>query len=272
MEQKIRRNRRAAIGMMAVGATIHWSCYKRRPAIEEAQMSAETTNPIPAPGPEKLSAMVVWRLALTQPNQQSLERIRDDPSATLGRAMLWIALSSSIAYTLGALAQLFFIQVLPISSFIEGAEQVINGHLLSGMSTLFILACGLPFTVLASVFGTLIMAGLIHFIADALGGSGSFRQLVYAFAAIAAPFSIVSALLGLIPIVNCLTIPLALYVFVLNVLAIKVVHQLSWGAALGALIILLLLFVLMAVVIGLALWNPLQEFLRSPDFLPSELY
>ena len=165
-----------------------------------------------------------------------------------------------------------FIQVLPLASFVEGAEEVFSGNLLAGFSSLFILACGLPFTVIASILGMLLFAGLIHFIAGALGGSGSFRQLLYVFAVISAPFSIVSALLGLIPFVNCLTIPLALYVVVLNILAIKVVHRISWGAAMGTIIVLLFVFVLFAVVIGLALWNPLQEFLNSPDFLPSQLY
>jgi hypothetical protein len=36
--------------------------------------------------------------------------------------------------------------------------------------------------------------------------------------------------------------------------------------------ILLFVFVLLAIVIVFALWTPLQEFLNSPDFLPSQLY
>lgn len=235
-------------------------------------MSSEMINPPPADIPEKLSALETWRLALTQPNEETFQRISEDPSASLGRAIGWIALSSGIAYAIGAFAQLLFIQSLPLSSFVEGAEEVFSGDLLAGISSLFILACGLPVVVIASTLGTLLFAGLIHFTAGALGGSGSFRQLVHAFAAISAPFTLVSALLGLIPIVNCLTIPLALYVIVLNILAIKVVHRLSWGAAMGTIMILLLLFVLLAVVLGFALWIPLQEFLNSPDFLPSQLY
>lgn len=235
-------------------------------------MTFEIIEPSPSEMPERIPALETWRLALTRPNEETFQRIRQDPSASLEKAIVWIALSSGIAYAIGALAQLLFIQVLPLSSFVEGAEEVFSGNLLAGFSSLFILACGLPFTVIASMLGTLLFAGLIHFIAVALGGSGSFRQLLYAFAAISAPFSIASALLGLIPIVNCLTIPLALYVIVLNILAIKVVHRISWGAALGTIIILLFLFVLLAIVIGFALWTPLQEFLNSPDFLPSQLY
>jgi hypothetical protein len=211
-------------------------------------------------------------LALTRPNEEAYQQIKDDPSASLGRAIGWIALSSGIAYTIGMLAQLLIFQLFPFSSFLDGAEEIMDGRLLSGISTMFVLACGLPVVVLFSTFGALLFAGLIHFIAGALGGSGSYNRLVYVFAAISAPVSILSGVLGLIPIVNCLTIPLALYVLVLNILAIKVVYRISWGAAMGAILILLVLFALVIAVVGLAVWGPLQEFLRSPEFLPSQIY
>jgi hypothetical protein len=221
---------------------------------------------------QNLSVLDVWRLALTRPNEGIYQRISDDPRASIGRAIGWIALSTGISYTISALAQLLLMQLFPLSSFLEGAEDAISGRLLSSMSTTFILACGLPFSVLVSTFGLLIFAGLIHFIAGALGGSGSFDRLVYVFAAISVPGAILSALLGLIPLVNCLTLPLALYILVLNMLAIKVVHKLSWGATMGSMMILFILFALIAVIIVLALWGPLQDFLRSPEFLPSELF
>jgi hypothetical protein len=232
----------------------------------------EIPDSVPAPTPQRLSTLETWRLALTRPNEEAYQQVRDDPSASLGRAIAWIALSSGIAYTIGALAQLFIIQLFPFSSFLEGAGEVIGGRLLSGMSTMFVLGCGLPFSVLFSIFGALLFAGLIHFIAGALGGSGSFDQLVYIIAAISAPVSILSGVLGLIPLINCLTIPLALYVLVLNILAIKVVCRISWGAAMGTILILIVLFALVIVVIGLAVWGPLQEFLHSPEFLPSKIY
>jgi hypothetical protein len=232
----------------------------------------ESPQSVPRPTPQRLSTLETWRLALIQPNEDAYQQIRDNPSASLGRAIGWIALSSGVAYTIGALAQLFIIRLFPFLSFLEGAEEVMSGSLLSGMSTMFILVCGLPFSVLFSIFGVLLLAGLIHFIAGALGGRGSFDRLVYVFAAISAPVSILGGVLGLIPIVNCLTIPLALYVLVLNILAIKVVYKISWGAAMGAILILVILLALVVVIAGLAAWEPLQEFLRSPGLLPSEIY
>jgi hypothetical protein len=221
---------------------------------------------------QTLSAFEVWRLALTRPNEEIYQRISNDPQASLGRAIGWIAMSTGIAYTISALAQLLLLRLFPLTSFLDGAEDVISGKLLSSMSTTFILACGLPFSVLVSLFGILIFAGLIHLIAGALGGIGSFDRLLYVFAAISVPGSILSALLGLIPLVNCLALPLTLYILLLNILAIKVVYRLSWGAAMGSIMVLVVLFALVAVIIVLALWGPLQDFLRSPEFLPSELF
>jgi hypothetical protein len=221
---------------------------------------------------QNLSAFEVWRLAFTRPNEEIYQRLSSDHRASLGRAIGWIALSTGIAYTISAVAQLLLLRLFPLSSFLEGAEDVISGRLISSMSTTFILACGLPFSVLVGTFGILIFAGLIHFIAGALGGTGSFAQLVYVFAAISVPGSILSALLGLIPLVNCLTLPLALYILILNMLAIKVVYKISWGSTMVSMMILLVLFALIAVVIVLALWGPLQDFLRSPEFFPSELF
>jgi hypothetical protein len=238
----------------------------------ERDMTNLVTDPNADPLPQKMSDFEIWRLALTRPNESAYERIYNDPDATLGRAIAWIAISSGAAYIIGALAQLLIFQLLPLSSFMEGAEDVFAGELISGMSTTFILACGLPVSILMSTLGILIFSGLLHFIAGALGGNGSFERLVYTLAAISAPGSIISALLSIIPLVNCLTIPLALYMFVLNILAVKVAHNLSWGTAMGSMLTLIILFILIAVVIGLALWSPLQDFMRSPEFLPSEIY
>lgn len=221
---------------------------------------------------QPLSTIETWQLALTRPNQEAYQAISEDPSASLGKAIGWIALSSGVAYLIGALAQLFFIQLFPLESFMQGADEVFGGTLFTQTSSTFILVCGLPFSVLMSVFGAFFLTGVIHFIATALGGSGSFARLFYVFAAISAPVSILSAGLGLIPIVNCLTVPLALYVLVLNILATKVVHKVSWGTAMGAYAILVLLIGLFALVVGLAVWGPLQEFLRSPEFLPTGIY
>ncbi len=222
--------------------------------------------------PKTLSAMETWQLALTRPNEEAYQAISDDPSASLAKAVGWIVLSSGVAYLIGAVAQLFLLQMFPLESFMQGADEVLGSNLFTQMSSALILLCGLPLSVLMSLFGVFLVTGLIHFITTALGGNGSFEKLFYTFAAISAPATVVSALLGLIPIVNCLTAPLALYVLVLNILATKVVHKVSWGAAMGAYVMLIVLFGLVVLVIGLALWGPLQEFLRSPEFLPSGMY
>ena len=56
--------------------------------------------------------------------------------------------------------------------------------------------------------------------------------MIYANAAYLAPISIISALIGAIPYVNfCIGLPLAIYNFVLGVIAIKAVNRIGWGGA-----------------------------------------
>ena len=84
-------------------------------------------------------------------------------------------------------------------------------------------------------------------VAGALGGTGSYSKLAFAFAAYLAPLSVISSVLGLIPYVNCLAFPLGIYGIVLNVTAVKAVNQLSWGKAIAASVV-----ILAGVVIGVA--------------------
>ena len=231
----------------------------------------EMVEAVPAPEPQRLSAFETWRLALSRPNEEAYSSIRDDPSGSYRRAIGWIALGAVVAFIIGAISQLLFVSMLPWSDLLESTE-LIDARMLAGLSGVFLFLYGLPASILVTLGGAFLSAGLIHFIAGALGGTGSFEKLFYIFAAISTPVTIISSLLGLIPLVNCLTVPIALYALVLNVLAIKVVHEISWGAALGTILILVVMFLLLIAVVALAVWGPLQEFLRSPEFLPSDVY
>jgi hypothetical protein len=74
------------------------------------------------------------------------------------------------------------------------------------------------------------------------GGQGSYDKLAYAFGAITAPLSLISALMvpfNAIPFVVFCTVPvllaLTLYALFLQVAAIKAVHGCGWGEAAAAL-------------------------------------
>jgi hypothetical protein len=86
---------------------------------------------------------------------------------------------------------------------------------------------------LAVVF-LIISVGLQHLVARAIGGKGIFDDLVYASAAFAAPLSLISAALGMVPLLGCFSIFLGLYALGLSVIAIKAVHRLDTGRAIIA--------------------------------------
>jgi uncharacterized membrane protein len=93
------------------------------------------------------------------------------------------------------------------------------------------------------VFFALLVA-IIQWIAKLFGSAGAYEKLLYAFAAITVPFTIVSSLfvlLSAIPFVGICTglisIVLSIYVLVLEVMAVKAVNRFGWGQAAGSVFI-----------------------------------
>jgi hypothetical protein len=91
--------------------------------------------------------------------------------------------------------------------------------------------------------------------------------MTYALAAFTAPITLISAAIGWIPFVNCLTIPLAIYSLVLTLLAVKSVNRISWGKTIGIFAILFLVGALLAVVLGMLIWIPIRDTLLAPGSL-----
>ena len=99
--------------------------------------------------------------------------------------------------------------------------------------------------------------GITHLIARSVVGTGTYSQLLYTSAVTSAPAWIINRFLGLIPVVNGLTIPLGIYVLVLDMLAVRAVHQLGWGQAIlssFSIWVLLLIFAAFVSVVILARW------------------
>jgi hypothetical protein len=89
-----------------------------------------------------------------------------------------------------------------------------------------------------------IVVGVVQVLAKMFGGTGTFDQLAYSIAAIVTPFYLISGVLSLlsaIPFVGfcfgLLGFAAALYVLVLEVMAVKGVNQFGWGQAIGSLLL-----------------------------------
>jgi hypothetical protein len=192
----------------------------------------------------------VWINALTKPSVDAYEAIVSQPAVSTGTASLWVFLASTLGYIISIAVLLAFPTLFP--SF----GQAPSGD--AGSFSLLLL-CLAPIGGLFSVLGLYISAGLSHIVARALGGVGTFPQLAYAIAAYTSPISIVGAVIGLIPLVNCLGLLIGAYAIGLNILSVKAVHKFSWGrAVLSSAVIIGLLIALVGclVIVVLALMGP----------------
>ncbi|MBN1428566.1 MAG: YIP1 family protein [Anaerolineae bacterium] len=172
----------------------------------------------------------IWWKAIV-PEGQAYEIIAADPGASVGKACLWVFLTSMVCNGIIILLMgaLFGFMALPaISEFDKSTIE--NIGLIS-----VTLACLLPIVFgLMGVVILLLMSGLSHAIAGLLGGTGTFTKLAYAFGAYMAPLMIVSTAITFIPVANYMGFLIGIYGLVLNIMAVKAVHQLDWGRSIAS--------------------------------------
>jgi len=196
---------------------------------------------LPAAMPGRpLSWSEAWLSAVTRPSVATYEELARDPNATAGRAYLWIV----VAAVIGAVVQsILFGALSPGSAAFQGVA-------------FLSLAC---YSIVGTVVAFFINSVVTQGVARALDGTGTYSQLAFALAAYIAPVSIAGSVLAFIPVLNLLVLLLVPYAIVLNVIAVKAVHQFSWGRAIGSsFVLILLLFALACILltVGLVLLGP----------------
>ena len=187
-----------------------------------------TPNAYPA-----MSPVETWTKALTQPREEAYRSIVNDPGASLGKAVLWLAgfgfvgglLSGIFNAIFGGAAMRQFNDLLSQYSDMPFNMPAAQGGFMAIISSSF---GGL----FGAVIGGLIFVGLVQLVSRMLGGTGTFEKLFYGYAAYAAPLLLVTGLVGAIPIVGfCLSPLLAIYSIVLAVMANKATHTYDTGKA-----------------------------------------
>lgn len=194
----------------------------------------------PLPEREAESTLQTWRRALTQPNEYTYTALAASPRAKATTAFLWIFIASLIQLVLVAIFQ----TQMPNLAQLYGLDADAPGFRSGIAAFLGSLLCGAPIGAAITTLFFAIWVAVVQWLAGMFGGRGTFDQLAYAAAAIGAPYSILAGvliLLSAIPYAGfCFSILLffaGLYVLVLNVMAIKSVNQIGWGAAIGSLLI-----------------------------------
>lgn len=201
----------------------------------------------------------IWLLALTRPREDTYQTIVTDPGASIGRAALWIFITSLISYGI-AMALQFGQMAAVLNQFEEAGNSL--GAMAGGGAIL--LLCGLPLVGGMAVVGAMFYAAILQFVAGALGGTGTFRELFFGTASFTAPMTIITTGLGLIPIVGaCLTLPLSLYSLYLNALVLKAVNRYGWGSAIVTLLVPVIISLLLALIVFAMLFPFMQELIQS---------
>jgi tetratricopeptide (TPR) repeat protein len=120
---------------------------------------------------------------------------------------------------------------------------------------------GILLSGIVSVIATIIITSIAQLVAKALGGTGTYPKLVYAFAAFLAPATLIISVAMLI--MGYLIYPLVAYVIVLNVLAVRAVHRLGWGKAVLSNLHTIMLVVALPATVFLYLFGDLSPLLQQ---------
>jgi hypothetical protein len=199
-------------------------------------MSQEMQSFEPTQSDVPMSTFQTWIAAVTKPSPETYTKIANDPSASPGKAYLWVFLAGLLVSLVTAIIQSTTIQ--------QTLEQSGLGVNVGSGTILITLVCGIP--VLAALYVVIfaVWIALIQLVARMFGGQGNYNQLLYASSAIYVPVAAVSSvinLLYLIPVVGfcfaILAFALSIYSLVLSVMAVKGVNAFGWGAAIGAAIL-----------------------------------
>lgn len=197
----------------------------------EELMNEQPNAPMLSGGPS--SIFQTWMNAITKPNEQTYAQIADSPEVKTSTALLWIFVASLVQSFVALI-----MQGVIMSRMMQGSG--FENQMSTGLVGVL---CGAPLIAVISVVLFAAFTGIVQWVAGLFGGRGSFEKLVYVLAAITVPFTLVSALLTLlsaIPFVGLcfglISLVAALYVLVLEVMAVKAVNQFDWGKAAASLL------------------------------------
>ena len=230
-------------------SNIDWDAIEQQQAPKTAEWqyepSPEVTTVESKPPSPSYSFFDVWLTALTNGNEREYQALLLDPHATQGRAYEWMGY-------IGLLSGL----LLPVAVLTNGVLnqpefQQILGTVDPTMFLVILGGVGAILSCISAVLGLMINGGVQFLIAKALGGGGTYTRTVYALGAYLAPITLISMIISVIPLVNCLSIVISIYSIVLNVRALKAAHYMDTTRALMVVFLPGILIFIILCLIGL---------------------
>lgn len=230
-------------------SNIDWDAIEQQQAPKTAEWQYEPSPEVTAveskPPSPSFRFFDVWLTALTSGKEREYQALLLDPHATQGRAYEWMAY-------IGLLSGL----LLPVAVLTNGVLnqpefQQILGTVDPTMFLVILGGAGAILSCISAVLGLMINGGVQFLIAKALGGGGTYTRTVYALGAYLAPITLISMIISVIPLVNCLSIVISIYSIVLNVRALKAAHYMDTTRALMVVFLPGILIFIILCLIGL---------------------
>jgi len=178
----------------------------------------------------------IWKKALLQPAKTFKTEIR---KADLKEGAMHVGLAGLVAGIIAGLGVLLLGTAIDLAGM--GASVGVAGFI----ATVIV-------TPIMSIIGWLIGSLIYYVIAMVLGGKGNFTTQSYLIALYAAPLSIVTAVIGMIPIIGMLNILVSLYGLYLLTLALKEAHKFTTMKAVLVWLIPVILLTLVVLFVGAA--------------------
>jgi hypothetical protein len=203
-----------------------------------------------------------WINVITKPSEATFDEERHQPEATLTTALIWMAVAGVIAAIFGAIGA----GIQGMMGGMAGLAPLLDAmppDMARELAPFMVQQAGGTFASVGIAFcvglfgvplGFLIGSGIWFVLAKLFGGTGEFEEQSYLLATFSAPLTIVSSVLGVIPLAGpCLSFFLGIYQQVLTYFAMKVSHNMTSGRALGVVltpVIILLLCLVCTVMLG----------------------
>lgn len=184
-----------------------------------------------------------WLDVVTKPGEPIFEQERAKPEANFTTAAIWVALVALVAGIFAMIQGAIAMRQLQAAGGIQGILSQFNlppevmdqvnqlpAGLIPGIGRPSFGIGALIMGMLGAIIGFVVFAALLQLVAKVLGGTGNFGKFAYLLAAIYVPITLVSSVLGIIPIISmCTGFLLWIYQIVLAFYATRVEHKLSAG-------------------------------------------
>jgi hypothetical protein len=183
----------------------------------------------------------IWWDVWSHPGTTPFQTMLDETPNGASRGFIWIGV---MAFVVTLISTIF--SVLGLQNLIDQAP----GNLFSQYSGFYSVTyiCGVILSPIFAIIGIAISASIYHLFAKLFKSTGKWGDLVYCLSAVTAPstlfggiIALVSLLFYQIPILIFIPIMVAMvfsiYVFILNVNAIRAAENIGTGQAIGTILI-----------------------------------